>query len=265
MQERDYIILFDENGQPYIEHGVFDRLKNSKYYQKIKTSYGWRYFYDPEEWQAYVNGQGNAPKSLIGKAKDKLGFDERERYMNAKDRFMKSYDSNPNSDTTHDLALKTHNAGVAYNKTALGSLENTAKDAKAVIKDRFQRMKEDLQKDAKYGEYTENDPDFNDENYKEENRIGDSDFYIYQRPDGRTVILEEDMKWVLPKNVDASSPAFRESIVKMTEKMNDEWSEEGRRAKIRGGQDPATFADLWVDDATRWINEAVKASRQNNK
>ena len=52
--------------------------------------------------------------------------------------------------------------------------------------------------DAKYGEYSENDPDFNDSNYDEKFRLGDTDFYGFEKPDGTMVILEEDMKWTLP-------------------------------------------------------------------
>lgn len=52
-------------------------------------------------------------------------------------------------------------------------------------------------------EYTEGDSDFdNDDNYDEKNRIGDSDFFAFKNKDGKWVIVEEDMKWVLPEGVE---------------------------------------------------------------
>lgn len=55
MNQNDYVILFDENGQPYIAHGFFSNAKERahKYIQKIKDSKGWRYFYSQAEWEAY--------------------------------------------------------------------------------------------------------------------------------------------------------------------------------------------------------------------
>lgn len=54
----------------------------------------------------------------------------------------------------------------------------------------------------KKGTYSENDSDFDEKNYSEKNRIGGTDFFKFTRPDGSTVILEEDMKWVIPAGVD---------------------------------------------------------------
>ena len=76
----DYYIRFDENGQPYIEHGLKDtfssvRREGAKYLEKIKTKAGGtRYFYTPEELKAYYN-QGktkvtNAAKNVRAKASD---------------------------------------------------------------------------------------------------------------------------------------------------------------------------------------------------
>ena len=50
-----------------------------------------------------------------------------------------------------------------------------------------------------FGEYTKDDPDFDEKNYADKNRLGDTDFFGFTREDGTTVILQEDMKWVLPK------------------------------------------------------------------
>ena len=53
------------------------------------------------------------------------------------------------------------------------------------------------QKEAKMEQYKDGDKDFDDKNYSEKNRLGNTDFFSYKRNDGKYVILEEDMKWVV--------------------------------------------------------------------
>jgi hypothetical protein len=263
MNNSNYMVSVDENGQPYISHadGIFSKARQAgaKYYQKIKTAYGTRYFYDPEEWKAYVEGRSNKPNSLLGKAMDKLGVDERKRYKNAKDQFMDAYKADPKSEKTRELASKTHDLNGDYNNTLLGKAENFAKDAKSQTIDRFQRMKDEFKNSkSQFSEYDENDPDFSDENYEKAERIGDSDFVYFVRSDGHPVILEEDMKWVLPKGTDMTSPAFQD-MVKQQENMwhyqtgtmaNHTWPSADERHKA------------WTSSVTNMINEAVKASRK---
>lgn len=55
---------------------------------------------------------------------------------------------------------------------------------------------------AEYKEYSEGDSDFDDDKYSDANMIPDSDFYTFKNKDGRTVIIEEDMKWTLPEGVE---------------------------------------------------------------
>lgn len=52
--------------------------------------------------------------------------------------------------------------------------------------------------------YTKDDKDFDESNYSEKNRLGDTDFYGFQKEDGSWVILEEDMKFTIPKGMDKS-------------------------------------------------------------
>ena len=49
-----------------------------------------------------------------------------------------------------------------------------------------------------YSEYSKDDKDFDEKNYSEANRLGDTDFYGWQKEDGSWVILEEDMKFTIP-------------------------------------------------------------------
>ena len=46
--------------------------------------------------------------------------------------------------------------------------------------------------------YTKGDPDFDDSNYSEKNRIGDTDFFGFKNKDGKFVVVTEDRKWVMP-------------------------------------------------------------------
>lgn len=52
-------------------------------------------------------------------------------------------------------------------------------------------------KEYKMEEYKKGDKDFDDENYEKATRLGNTDFHTFKRDDGKYVILEEDMKWVV--------------------------------------------------------------------
>ena len=101
---------------------------------------------------------------------------------------------------------------------------------------------------SEYGEYNEKDPDFADANYDKAERIGDTDFLTFKRDDGTSVILEEDMKWVLPKGVDANDPAIRKAIQGFADEV------ESARSI---GKDDYSFEE-WRDAVTEAIDEAAK-------
>lgn len=98
-----------------------------------------------------------------------------------------------------------------------------------------------------YSEYKDGDHDFDDDNYKEENRVGDSDFFVHKRKDGTNVILEEDMKWVLPKGIDGKSPAIQKAIQDFSDRVVSE-------RKLGNNY----TGDQWRDAATKAIDEAVR-------
>ena len=98
---------------------------------------------------------------------------------------------------------------------------------------------------AKYSSYTDGDSDFDDDNYKEEGRVGDSDFFVHTRKDGTSVLLEEDMKWVLPKGVNPNAPSIKRAIQKLAD-----------NPKSVIGKDNYSWAD-WAEAATDLINDAV--------
>lgn len=58
---------------------------------------------------------------------------------------------------------------------------------------------------AKMETYTKGDPDFDSEEAeKNAKRISGTDFFSYKRSDGKYVVIEEDMKWVLDSKPDTS-------------------------------------------------------------
>lgn len=98
---------------------------------------------------------------------------------------------------------------------------------------------------AKYSEYSDGDSDFDEKNYDEKNRLGDTDFFGFQRPDGTWVILEEDMKWELPAN------ASKEDLIKTLESFDKEME-----AKRNSGE--KYTADDWQKAATSAISGLSK-------
>ena len=84
----DYILSFDESGQPYISHAFFRRQnqngskKDHKYYEKLKNGLKTRYFYSKQEWDAYQRNRSASTittpdgrpaghsKKVTGKAKE---------------------------------------------------------------------------------------------------------------------------------------------------------------------------------------------------
>ena len=92
MNGNDYVLLFDKNGEAYIAHAnikdsirsSYQRVrKNAKYIKKIVKDGKTRYFYDQKEWDAYVRGEKGRPTTLIGKVKDSLEIDKRDRFKAA--------------------------------------------------------------------------------------------------------------------------------------------------------------------------------------
>ena len=108
-------------------------------------------------------------------------------------------------------------------------------------------MKRRSMEKSTYSEYKDGDHDFDDDNYKEENRVGDSDFFVHKRKDGTNVILEEDMKWVLPKGVDGKSPAIQKAIQDFSDRVVSE-------RKLGNNY----TGDQWRDAVTKAIDEAVR-------
>lgn len=82
--------------------------------------------------------------------------------------------------------------------------------------------------------YTKEDSDFDNANYDEKNRIGNSDFFVAQDKDGNYYILEEDMKWKIPNGAKPSQEMLNQlanfkGIDGVTIKNGDDWEKEVER------------------------------------
>lgn len=93
-----------------------------------------------------------------------------------------------------------------------------------------------------YGEYSKNDPDFDEKNYNDKNRLGDTNFYGFTKPDGTVVILEEDMKWTLPKG-----SKLTPELVKRLEAMD-------KDIEARRQRGEKVDADMWNSMAKKAID-----------
>lgn len=111
---------------------------------------------------------------------------------------------------------------------------------------------------VKKQEYTEGDSDFDDDaNYDEKNRVGNSDFFAFKNKDGKWVITEEDMKWVLPEGVEPDAEmrkqleafkGFQDSNIK----THEDW-DEAVNSIINKGKKQSGSGEFDVDAAAKDI------------
>lgn len=186
-------------------------------------------------------------KDMIDKAKDIAGYDERERARQARNKANAEYERAPTSQEAHEAIGNATGAETAYNKTPLGMIEN----AKKAIKGNSGSINTRATKSS-YGEYSDNDKDFAEENYSDKNHVEDTDFYTFKRSDGQWVILEEDMKWVLPKGVTGNDPGIRNALK--------QFADSASSAKAIGNDNYNT--DQWVDAVTDAIDKAAEKQRK---
>lgn len=73
---------------------------------------------------------------------------------------------------------------------------------------------------VKYSEQTNGDKDFDDANFTDENRLGDTDFYGIKGADGSWTVIEENMKWKLPAGVSRDDIIKAVGAVSQQDKAN---------------------------------------------
>ena len=182
--DRDYIIAFDENGEPYIAHALGSRLSGaasnarragSRYLMKIQTRYGNRYFYTPEEVQAYQRAKSgvkkatDSAKSTVNSTKKhvnqtvktlKSDLKKRRTWKNAEkeassnlkplrsspDSRLKRYESEDEKAYDKAFAAATKKT---YDKTKLGKAESAVKSATDRMKEEFRKKADTAKSGAK--------------------------------------------------------------------------------------------------------------------
>lgn len=113
---------------------------------------------------------------------------------------------------------------------------------------------------AKVSEYKKGDPDFDEKNYSDKNRLGDTDFFAFTRPDGKVVILEEDMKWELPSGQKINSEMIKRLEGLGASKSNDEFINKATNA-ISGGSN----GKLSEKDIDNLSNEVIRGNFKNGQ
>ena len=169
----DYIIVYDENGQAYIEHAFWNRKgqtkKNHKYLLKIGEGVKARYFYTKAEVDAYYkNKTGLAKKSQLEEEKKDLRNSEkkaeRDEMKAIKAKRGVEYDRNGNEWYTNmNAANRAYDADLEATRSANAvkeakrrvnvaqgiyddSLSGKAEKAISNVKSKAERMKEEFHK-----------------------------------------------------------------------------------------------------------------------
>lgn len=102
---------------------------------------------------------------------------------------------------------------------------------------------------AEKSKYSNDDSDFDDKNLSESNRLGDTEFYGFKGKDGRTVIVEEDMKWTLPEGKKLDG-ALKKRLAAVEEEI----------AKRRKNGEKVT-ADEW----NKLVDDAINGTKSDSK
>ena len=116
---------------------------------------------------------------------------------------------------------------------------------------------------AKYSEYKKGDPDFDRKNYSEQNRVGKSDFFFFTKPDGSVVVLEEDMKWQLPKGTKLTPEMTKrlESFNQDGKLKGEEWNKAATQA-ITGNSGNGKLSEKDIDNLAR---ETIRGNFKNGQ
>ncbi len=77
----NYVILVDENGHPFIAHGIFGdaRKQGTKYIERIKEGAKTRYFYTKAELDAYRNKQQANKRAIQEKSQNVRSYQQMSR------------------------------------------------------------------------------------------------------------------------------------------------------------------------------------------
>ena len=133
-----------------------------------------------------------------------------------------------------------------------GKVSSSTKDMVDKAKSQLANKKSSSEKTS-YSEWSENDKDFDEKNYNKNNHVADTDFYTFKRNDGKWVVLEEDMKWVLPDGVTGNDPGIKSALK--------QFSDHTSSAKAIGNDNYTN--SQWIDAVTDAIDEAAEKAKKN--
>lgn len=133
----DYVILVDENGQPFIAHGIFGdaRKQGAKYIERIKEGAKTRYFYTKAELDAYRNKQQANKRAIQEKSQNVRSYQQMSRDLKKRGKTITKSDNEKISslkeakDKKYAMMQKAQNKGVSFmgipltKKTATGIAE----------------------------------------------------------------------------------------------------------------------------------------------
>lgn len=145
-------------------------------------------------------GNGNDRKAKLGKY-----YDEVQKHVNE---IIKEESTKKKKDNTTEVSTSTSNK--SSKSTTSASSSNTSS-----------------KNEYKMERYKKGDKDFDDEKYDKATRLGNTDFHSYKRDDGKYVILEEDMKWVVDEK-----PSSK--MIKNLEAMED-YAKRAQKNNVRYG------------------------------
>ena len=186
----------------------------------MKTGHG-------SDWDKANDARSAYEKTALGKAENKLyktkskvenkAWDAVNKAKTTTDRMKEEFRKKDNKKLDSEREIKEE---VIKEKT----IPEKKIEEKVIPEKKIQEKHITDNKKSTFSEYTKGDSDFDDKNFDEKNRVGDSDFFMAKRPDGSTVILEEDMKWVIPKGVNPNDPTIKSALTKeYNAGSNDEW------------------------------------------
>lgn len=114
----------------------------------------------------------------------------------------------------HSAKRDLNGESVSKEKGTDGKANNTS----AYNHDYYMRNKDKW--GVKTQEYTKGDSDFDNTNLKEQNRIGNTNFFAFRNKKGEWVVTEEDMKWTLPKGAELT-PEIKKKLASLEGKKFD--------------------------------------------
>ena len=202
------------------------------------------------EWEKDENGEWRRRKLTAEQQRNLNAAKETER--RASDKLHESTEKVHEKTEANVNDMKAYRNSPMYDIDKMkDNLSKKASEISDVIKSKTENKNRSK---TEYGEYKDDDPDFSDENYAKAKSIGNTDFSSFKRSDGTSVVLEEDMKWVLPKGVDANDPAIRKALsdfedhVVSARKLGEDYS-----------------AEQWRDAVTEAIDKASEDALKKNK